>query len=84
MQRSKVTLSWKGSYPTMGKGLPYHGWKVLAGGSNHGEDPSDEKVSLFDSGRRGGGLRLHSVLRAPQQYTKALSSQAVVVAEPQL
>ena len=48
---------------------------LLAGGSNHGEDPRDEKVSLFDSGRRGGGLRLRSVLRALQLYPRALSSQ---------
>ena len=55
---------------------------VLAGGSNHGEDLRDEKVSLFDSGRRGGGLRLRSILRAPQLYPKTLSSQATAVAEP--
>ena len=59
--------------------LPY---TLLARSSNHGEDQRDEKVSLFDSGHRGGGLRLLSVLQAPQMYPRTLLTKITAVAEP--
>ena len=55
---------------------------LLSGSYKHGKNLRDEKVSLFDSGRRSSSLRLRSVLRALQLYPKALSSEAPAVAEP--